>query len=326
MRDRSRFAYAFGRIRSVENRLLAKSDFIHLAEAKGAEEAYRLLGETDYGSLVRKYPNPWAYENVLADEQDRVVEFLKAILPEEGLLPLLSLPFDFLNLKMLTKARELTNLPEDSWAYGGNYSREDIAKIVDGRDGGELSRLVQPALAAWEKTRDPVLLDTMLDGIMYEHLISAAALAGYPFLVRYYRAALDLANIRTLFRVKKSGQTRDFLSKVLLAGGELSPSLFVEALAEEPAVWAKQFAHTPYGAVVKEILGLASRKSPEKIVDDYLMNLLKRTKSATLSPEVAIGYYFAKQAEIKNLRLVMVGKLNNLPAEFIIERLRDTYA
>ena len=37
------------------------------------------------------------------------------------------------------------------------------------------------------------------------------------------------------------------------------------------------------------------------------------------------GYLWAKEIEVKNIRLILVGKINRLPAGAIRERIRDVY-
>jgi len=39
-----------------------------------------------------------------------------------------------------------------------------------------------------------------------------------------------------------------------------------------------------------------------------------------------MNYIISKETEIKNLRIILVSKLNSLPREFTLERLRETYA
>ena len=40
---------------------------------------------------------------------------------------------------------------------------------------------------------------------------------------------------------------------------------------------------------------------------------------------IGINNIYAKETEIKIIRIIMVGKLNNIPAEVVRERLRDIY-
>jgi V/A-type H+-transporting ATPase subunit C len=55
------------------------------------------------------------------------------------------------------------------------------------------------------------------------------------------------------------------------------------------------------------------------------MKLIRDAKYVTFGPEPILAYIYAKESEIKNLRIIMVGKINNIPSEVIRERLREVY-
>ena len=60
-------------------------------------------------------------------------------------------------------------------------------------------------------------------------------------------------------------------------------------------------------------------------MDDFLLSFVKASRWNPLGIEPIIGYLLAKENEIRLIRIIMVGKINNLPAETIRERLRDVY-
>ena len=63
----------------------------------------------------------------------------------------------------------------------------------------------------------------------------------------------------------------------------------------------------------------------EKIADNDIMRLHESSKSIVFGPEPIFSYLFAKETEIKVLRIIMVSKINKLSPEVIRERLRDLY-
>ena len=56
------------------------------------------------------------------------------------------------------------------------------------------------------------------------------------------------------------------------------------------------------------------------------MNMMKEAKMIPFGGEPLLAYIYAKETEIKVVRIIMVGKLNNIAEEVIRERLRDIYA
>jgi V/A-type H+-transporting ATPase subunit C len=63
----------------------------------------------------------------------------------------------------------------------------------------------------------------------------------------------------------------------------------------------------------------------EKVIDNYLLELARKGKYVTFGVEPIMGYMRAKENETKIIRMIMVGKINNIAADRIRERLRDVY-
>ena len=55
------------------------------------------------------------------------------------------------------------------------------------------------------------------------------------------------------------------------------------------------------------------------------MNYMKDSKFITSGAMPVLAYIYAKENEIKQVRTIMVGKLNSISEEVIRERLRDAY-
>ncbi|MGE5197873.1 MAG: V-type ATPase subunit [Deltaproteobacteria bacterium] len=54
--------------------------------------------------------------------------------------------------------------------------------------------------------------------------------------------------------------------------------------------------------------------------------MLKPAKYFTFGPEPLIAYYFAKNNEIGLIRMIILAKLNDVPAAIVKERLNTVYA
>ena len=52
---------------------------------------------------------------------------------------------------------------------------------------------------------------------------------------------------------------------------------------------------------------------------------MKNSKYIPLGIEPIFAYMFAREIEVKNLRLILTGKVNNVDKKIINERLRDCY-
>lgn len=63
----------------------------------------------------------------------------------------------------------------------------------------------------------------------------------------------------------------------------------------------------------------------EKNLDDYLMDKIKLFKINPFGMESILGFLYAKETEIKNIRIILAGKINNIENNMILERLRQGY-
>ena len=59
----------------------------------------------------------------------------------------------------------------------------------------------------------------------------------------------------------------------------------------------------------------------EKILDEYLMGFIK-SRYIAMGVEPVIAWLFYKEAEIRNVRLILTGKINGISHKIIRERLR----
>ena len=108
-----------------------------------------------------------------------------------------------------------------------------------------------------------------------------------------------------------------------------SADLFLDLLDEPLEFLADRLAMSDYAAVVSEGVREWQDKGSithfEKQADDLLTAYLQQGKLRPFGLEPLIGYLYAKEVEIKNIRMILVGKINGLPTELIRERLRDVY-
>ena len=145
----------------------------------------------------------------------------------------------------------------------------------------------------------------------------------------YISTQIDLINIKSLIRVKAMGYGRDFLKKVILTNGKLDYSFFNDIFDESMETLSDRLAFKDYGKVVEEgISNYIKTKSLtkfEKLSDDFIFELAKKGKYVAFGIEPLVGYLMAKENEAKIIRMIMVGKINEIPNELIRERLRDVY-
>jgi V/A-type H+-transporting ATPase subunit C len=60
-------------------------------------------------------------------------------------------------------------------------------------------------------------------------------------------------------------------------------------------------------------------------LENYEFDFIKKTKRYSDGPELPVAYYYAKKNAIRIVRLVMIGKLNNLEPIEIRNRLKEVW-
>ena len=63
----------------------------------------------------------------------------------------------------------------------------------------------------------------------------------------------------------------------------------------------------------------------EKLCDNLKVRYAKGAQFITAGIEPIAAFYVAKEMELKNLRMVLTGKLVGIPEETLKERLREAY-
>ncbi|MDD5731187.1 MAG: V-type ATPase subunit, partial [Candidatus Omnitrophica bacterium] len=85
-----------------------------------------------------------------------------------------------------------------------------------------------------------------------------------------------------------------------------------------------------YSTILRDAINQLQKENSflgvEKASADYLINVLKQAKYLSFGPEPVLAYYYAKVNEINLVRMVILGKLNDVPGITLKERLNEVYA
>ncbi|MBT9141798.1 MAG: V-type sodium ATPase subunit C [Dehalococcoidia bacterium] len=333
MPNNDRYAYAVGRIRAMETRLLDRGKIDRMVEAKSAEEALNVLGESEYGEYLADLGSVHQFEKMLDAELRRIYVELRKFSPEPGLINLFAKKFDYHNLKVLIKANKLAEKRDELLVSEvGNIPIAEMIRAVSDDDYRNLPSLMRQAAEKLSELLrlepDPQLVGLLLDRAMYEELEDEVDAQKSSFLKGYFTRLVDLLNIKTYLRVRRANRPKEFLLKALLPNGNVNMNKLVQ-LVEPLEVLVDRLMFSAYAHVVEEGVQTYQKTDTltryEKLADDHLIKYAKQAKYVTFGPEPIIGYLLAKENEIKMIRIIMVGKINQLPTEEIKERLRDVY-
>lgn len=326
--DRENFIQSSVRIRHAEKKLLTKQQLQRLADAKNLEDAIKLLNETSYSSELSKLDRPENYEQVLSEVLNKTYKEAMEISPEKSLVEILSCKYDYHNLKVLVKENILKEKFDSMYCMLDENEIEAFRELALKNDEG-LSKDFKECLDFFETTKDPQDIDIFIDKKYFEKVLSLAEGFKLEMITEYFKAMIDFINLRTFIRCRKQNQVKETLEKVLIKGGDVETYKILDMFYEDIEILPIKLKAYKIGRVLSKIVeeykNTNSLNSFEKSMDDYLVEIVRKAKSIHYGAEVIFSFLFAKEMEIKNLRLILVGKVNGLSADFIKERLREVY-
>lgn len=327
------FTQVIPRIRVLETRLLDKTKLDRMIDSSSPLEALKILEETEYSIFMSKVKRPEDYEILLSNELKRVYHLLYEISPVKSLVNMMSLKYDYHNIKVMIKGKILNKDFADIIIPVGNVPIEKLKTFIDNeyyRDLNPIMRkAIEDALEDFGTNKDPQRIDIILDKYMFEQMLSLNKEIGDEFLDKYLKSLIDLNNIKTLLRVKKQNKDKNFFTSVIISGGFIDKDKLIALLNDSVENIPAKLSYTDYGEVLRAGIDAYSKTGSinifEKLSDNFIMEYMKRAKYISFGPEPIISYLYAKENEIKVIRIIMIGKLNNMKSEIIRERLRDIY-
>ncbi|MBU3189436.1 V-type ATP synthase subunit C [Clostridium bowmanii] len=332
--DNMNFTQAVARLRVLETRLLSKVKIDRMIDSTSAEEVLKVLQETEYAGLMGTVKRPEDYNLLLKEELNRVYSLMYSISPEPAIVDIMSLKYDYHNIKVMLKGRALDKDFSHMLIPVGTVEIEKLKLYMTTEDYRELNPSMRDAILkadeVYQELKDPQKIDIIVDQYMYIDMLARAKELKNKFILDYVVRSIDFSNIKSVIRLKKQEKDLKFLKEVILPGGDIAMDILIRAFDEPIENMAAKFASSKYGEVVRmgleEYIKIGKLSLFEKLSENFIMKDLKPAKYITFGPEPIFAYIAAKETEIKIIRIIMVGKLNNVDTAVIRERVREVYA
>ncbi len=316
------YTYAVARIRTKEMALFGKTVIDQLLACKSYGECRQLLADKGWGKNDGE-----TMEQLLAEEREKTWTLIAELVKDMSAFDTFLYENDYHNLKAAIK-QVYTGL--DTPGIYISHGTVEPAVIYEAVKQHDFERLPESMRASAEEayqvqmhTGDSQLCDVILDKAALTAMLTQSKASGNELLQQYAELRAAQANIQIALRGMKTGKTEEFFKRALAPCGSLDiDALMHSALEGQEAIFAT-LSTTAYADAVPAIRQSAS--AFEKWCDDFIMDKIRPQKynPFTLSPLAA--YILARQNEIKTVRILLSGKLNDLPEESIRQRLRDMY-
>lgn len=331
--DKMIFSQVIPRLRVYETKLLDKSKIDRMIDSNSANEALKVLQETEYSNIMSDVKSAENYEIILSEELKRVFRLMYDISPVKSLVDLMSIKYDYQNIKVILKGMFLKEDLSYLLISVGTIEASKLSSLIENKDLRDLAPLmrqsIEEAMASFESTKDPQIVDIILDKYMFKALMQIKNEVKDAFVDKYVVALIDSTNLKTLLRVKKQNKDREFFASVIIEGGSIEKDKLLGMLNDAVENIYTKLSYTNYAEFIKSGIEHYTKTGSvsllEKLVDNFIMDMMKNAKIIPFGVEPLLAYMYAKETEIKIIRIIMVGKLNNISSEVVRERLRDIY-
>lgn len=347
--NQMQFTYASARVRAMEPMLLDSTDIERMLGAQNARDAYKILNDTAYSNHVGDIEDVHAFQEVITAGLKDSKEILERICPDEKILDILFLKYDFHNLKQIVKGKRHGMDREEIKANLlplGRFGTEEMLRFFLDKDTPFIAipekylEAIKHAIATAEKLseaidNDPRVIDLVMDKHMMELILSIALSSRNGFVREFAQKWVDLSNIKAFLRIKLLGQedyfrAKDLLSQILVEGGKLPLYKYADHLDTDNGNLVNIFRGTDYSESVQA--GIEAYEKDKSIAnveihaDNFLLSHIKRSRYIPSGPEVLITYFYAKQNNAQIVRMIMIGKLADLSEEDIRAKLHNLYS
>ena len=322
--DDWRYTFETAQVRALEMQMLSPATLLDMANAGNFAQAADLLSATEY-ALPQTSRNFAEMENILLARRSAVRELFVEMIIDKPIVELFKARDDFANLRLVVR-RTLTEKPLGTdYSSDGNFPPEQFEQVFEEEDyelfPDYMSEAVERAVLAYYQNKDIRRIDYAIDAVQAEYNLKSARRLKSIFLLGLFRIQLDLTNIRTMLRLKF---TESEEANVFLKGGFIELQRLKSGLDLGYEAAGPLFFVTPYHRVVEAGAGyLMSDKSflrAEQQCAEFLTGFLKSTIQITAGPQPIIAFLLMKENEIRNVRLILTAKKNNLDTKLILDR------
>ena len=339
------YPYTYVRVTTMRAKLLGRDDYNKLLKMGFAEIA-KYLQDSEYTKDINELATGLEGAELLeaALNKNLITSFEKLwrISPDELdlLINAYVKRYDFFNIKTIIRGR-FSKLSKDEIKVMlkpiGLYNDKFYRRILDEQDIEKilvLSELINKKemtklIKEFRETNSLLMIENALDKAYFNFVfefcdrIPSQGKLFKEFLLH----EIDALNIRLLLRLKKDGMDeKQIINHLYMNGFELDQTTLQRLIKLNYESLLKALSKTSFKQIIKK--NLKSLQSKESLIDlenDLNKHLLKKSllllHQNPLSIDIILGYMFAKDIEVTNLKKIIKAKQLGMDEEFITKQL-----
>ncbi|MDK6804659.1 V-type ATPase subunit [Aerococcus sp. UMB1112A] len=319
-------------VRVQETSLLQASDYNAMLQATSLSEALNVLRKTDY-NLPEDIEETRDFDAFLMADLRRAYNDLYASTPDPRVVDFYALRYEYHNLKVLFKEWYAERDFSDIYLPIGRHSIESLRRAVRTGDGEGFDQSmiqgIRDVRENFENYHSYDAISIILDSAYLDNMRELADEIDDPGVDRLADMTIDFANLSMLVRAIQQGRSKGFMRAVLSDKGTLdSDEIINYAVSHNHAAIAQAYKSLIYGGNLANALhedGSTSVVELEGRIEETEAEEMKLAQLEAFGPLPALAYLYFKENEITNIRLILVGKANDLDEQAIKERMRPIY-
>ncbi|MBI4452918.1 ATP synthase A1 subunit C [Candidatus Woesearchaeota archaeon] len=340
------YPYTYVRTVVMRSVLFKRDDYIKMLKMSFNEIA-KFLQESHYKDEINEFANQHSGADLieLAMNRNLAKSFRKLTRIASPELALLVKEYakrkDIEDLKTILRGK-FTNADrkavEKSLTAAGTLSYDFLVSLLNKESVEEILKhnklvnfsLFKEGIRSMNEKKSLVDIENTLDQYYYKDMIKFSnALPKEGALFRdFLLKEVEILNILTLLRLKKAQFKKDSVKIFIISSGNKSRDAWILELASADGLeqLSKTFNRTEYKDVVAK--GIEEFNRTNSLIGfeiSLYKHLLKRSvlfvHQHPLSVDTILGYMFAKDIEVRNLKMLVKGKQLGLPEQFIENQL-----
>lgn len=318
----NQYTYAVARIRSKELSLLNNQVLEQLLASKSYEECLRLLQEKGWGNQETK-----TAEEILKLENEKTWDLMEELVEDTSVFDVFLYSNDYHNLKAAIKQAYVNTEIPNIYMSHGTIKPDVLYNSVKEHDFSSIpEHMREAAKEAYEvlfHTGDGQLCDIIIDKAALDAIYKKGKESGNEVLAGFSELKVAASDINIAIRGSKAGKGIEFFKRAFAKCDSLDISRLIDAALDSEAGIYDYLLTTSYSdavVAIKESLSVFERWCDNRIIEFIKP---QRYNPFTLSPLAA--YILGRESEMKSVRILLSGKLNDLSENLVRERLRETY-
>lgn len=316
--------YAVTRIHIKENDLLTESFLDQLVETDSYDECVAMLREKGWGA-----EGVDDMGQILQQERIETWDLMREVMHEDiDQLDIFLIANDYHNLKAAIKEVRLEHEMDGIYIDQGTIPVERIRQAVSTKEFDllpqKMAHVAEEALGIYLRTGDAQMCDTIVDKAALEAVYEAGKRSGSDALEQYAELTVVAADIKIALRALRTGKDEAFMQKALAECDSLNLGALTKATLAGEEELADYLSGTAYADGAAEFN--KSMSAFERWCDNLMIDRMKVQKWNPFGIDPLAAYVLARENEMKSVRIILSGKLNDLPKDALRERIRETYA